>query len=124
MVSFTVQTSQHAQYGWVLLPVEIGGIIILQMVLNTGLPFSGITPQAGQQLVMAELVPPIVARAYLLRGLRIAQHPVPEVSAHVRHRLAQTGVDGFLGLDFLSQFTDVHFNVPSLRLTLTLASDL
>jgi len=45
---------------------------------------------------------------------------VPDVSMRVRRSLALAGIDGILGLDFLNQFTDIHFHVPSFRLTLTL----
>jgi hypothetical protein len=34
-------------------------------------------------------------------------------------RMVISGVDGALGLDFLNRFIDIHFNVPTYRLTLT-----
>lgn len=101
-----------------MLPLRVGGIVQLNMVLNTGLLISSISGQARQDLIMKELIPPVGGSGYLLTELTIAQHPVADLRVRVRPRVDQLRVDGILGLDFLRQFTDVHFHVPSFRLTL------
>lgn len=54
-----------------------------------------------------------------LRNLRIQGQPIPDLRVRRRRAIPEVTAQGILGLDFLNQFTDIHFHVPSLRLTLT-----
>ena len=67
---------------------------------------------------MRELVPPRDERTYVLGRLSVQGQPLPPLSVRVSGVLRQTGVDGVLGLDFLGQYEDIHFHVPTFRLTL------
>ncbi len=59
------------------------------------------------------------ANRYLLQGLRIQGQDTGDLEVRVSRRVTQVGADGVLGLDFLAQFTYIHFHVPTMRLTLT-----
>jgi hypothetical protein len=49
----------------------------------------------------------------------IGGQAVVDVQSRVSRRVTSLGLDGLLGLDFLGRFTDVHFNVPTMLLTLS-----
>jgi hypothetical protein len=116
---FTVQAKTHPRYGWVMLTLGIVGSDKFDLVLNTGLPASGMSAAMRDKLIMSEVLPPLDARSYVLPGLSLDGNSIPDLLVRVRPRLAQLGVDGTLGLDFLRQFTNIEFNVPTLRFTFT-----
>src|SRR5262245_45346127 len=115
---FTVHAWNHQWYGWVMLALSVGSDVDLYMVLNTGLYYGAISVPARERLIMLELLPPVNERTVLLENLALSGNPVADLRVRVRPSVAQLDVDGILGLEFLRQFTDIHFNVPSLRLTL------
>jgi hypothetical protein len=55
----------------------------------------------------------------VLQSLQIQGQPIRDLEVRISRRVGQVGADGVLGLDFLAQFEEVSFHVPSMRLTLT-----
>jgi hypothetical protein len=92
---------------------------VINMVLDTGSPYSAISEGVRDSLLAATLLPNGEGRAFHLRNLKIQGQTVPDMAVILSHRVTQVGAEGALGLDFIRQFTDVRFHVPSLLLTLT-----
>jgi len=114
----TVQTWSHPRYGWIIIPLEIGGDLVIDMVLSTYPPISYVSERSRDTLVGLGFAERMGDQQCLLRNVRIEGQRVADFEVRVRRTVVQTA-DGILGLDFLNQFTDVHFHVPTLRLTLT-----
>lgn len=114
-----VQTALHSTKWWLIIPLEIGGLLTIDMVLDTGSPLSSISERVRDLLVPTGYLDPISQTLYVLRSLNIQGQAIPDLRVRTSRRTTRVGADGVLGLDFLAQFTDVHFHVPSLRLTLT-----
>jgi hypothetical protein len=89
------------------------------MVFDTGAPVSGISEEVRDGLLAAGLLELRGGRFYVLRDLEIQGQPVPDLLVGVSPRVTEVGAQGVLGLNFMGQFTDVHFHVPTLRLTLS-----
>jgi hypothetical protein len=119
-----VQTILHATKWWLIVPITIGGQITIEMVLDTGSPLSAISERLRNTLLSAGLLESITPRTYLLRSLTIQGQVIPDLRVRLSRRVTSVGADGILGLDFLAQFSTVHFDVATLRLTLTPASGL
>ena len=67
---------------------------------------------------MEELLPPRSERTYTLTELTVDGQPLPPLPIRVSGALGLISAGGILGLDFFAQYEDVHFHVPSFRLTL------
>jgi hypothetical protein len=117
--SLVVQTALHATKWWLIVPVEIGGLITIEMVLDTGSPLSAISERLRNTLASTGLLEAITPHAYFLRNLTIQGQVIPDLRVRVSRRVTRVGADGILGLDFLAQFSTVHFDIATLRLTLT-----
>jgi hypothetical protein len=102
-----------------LVPIRVAGDVGIEMVLNFGVPRSSISADVRDSLIMRELVPPRVERTYILADVTADEQPLPPLSVRVSGALRLIGVAGILGLDFFTQFEDVHFHVPSFHLTLS-----
>ena len=113
-----IQAWPHSRYGWVMVAVEVGGRLTIEMAVNPGVPRSSISAATRERLIMEELVPPTVERAYSLPNAQIQGQPLPPLSVRVSGMLLRIGSGGILGLDFFGQYEDIHFHVPSFRLTL------
>jgi hypothetical protein len=114
-----VDATLHRTKRWILIPLTVGHQFIVYMVLDTGTPFSGISEGTREGLVRLGLLGPAPARAHVLRDLEIQGQSIPDLPVLLSRRVTQVGAEGALGLDFLRSFSDVHFHVPTLRLTLT-----
>lgn len=114
-----IQTSLHPRGWWVMVPLEVAGTVTLELVLDTGSLLSGLSEPTREMLTTRGLLRPAGERRFLLRDLTIHGQPVPDLVVRVSRRVTQAGARGVLGLDFLGQFTDIHFHVPSMRLTLS-----
>jgi len=57
-------------------------------------------------------------RRFAPTPLLLDGQPVDDLEVRISRRVTRVGADGVLGLDCLGRFTDVHFHVPSLGLTL------
>jgi hypothetical protein len=109
----------HPSGRWLTLDVVVAGQSRLSMVLDTGSPVSAISPRARASLAATgSLEASAGPNRYLLRRLTMAARPIPDLEVGVLARLDRLDIVGLLGLDFLGLFQDIHFNVPSLRLTL------
>ena len=58
-------------------------------------------------------------RFYVLKDLQLGGRPMPALEVRVNSGIGLLGFEGILGLDFLGRFREIHFDVPSRRLTLT-----
>lgn len=116
-LEYSVQTLRHAR-GWIVVPVVAGGMFTIRFVLNTGYLISAVNSRAQAVLAVMGLLDPIGGRLHSLRNLTLAEQPLPDLEVRATPALGLIGVEGILGLNFLRQFDDVHFNLPSRRLTL------
>ena len=90
----------------------------VKMVLDTGAPFSSVSESTRDTLVDLGLLSASGGRRWVLRKLRIDQQGVADLTVRLSRRVSDVGAEGVLGLDFLGRFTEIHFHVPSMRLTL------
>jgi hypothetical protein len=104
---------------WLTLPLEIGGIVTLHLVIDTGSPLTGISERARNLLLRTPYLRRMGARRYALTALRIQGQAIPDLQVGLSRRATEVGVDGVLGLTFFGQFEDVHVHVPTLQLTLS-----
>ncbi len=118
-MDIVVQTRLHAVNQWILIPLVIRGGEAVNMVLDTGAPLSAISNDTRDTLIAAGLLEPLRGNWYTLRGLSIQGQPIADLMVRISSRVTQARAEGLLGLDFLRQFTEIHFHVPTLRLTLT-----
>lgn len=112
-----IQITLHDRHWWLLAPVKVGDQI-LDMVIDTESPISAISVGIREVLARTDRLVQLEANTYVLRDPRIQVQSIADLEVRVSPRVTRVGADGVLGLDFLNRFTDVHFNVPSLRLTL------
>lgn len=113
-----VQTRLHPSKWWLLVRVEVGHIATLHMVLDTGSPLSAIGEVTRDRLLSLGVLAGPQARRFVLRDVRIDEQPIADLAVRLSRRVTEVGADGVLGLDFLGRFTDIHFHVPTMRLTL------
>jgi hypothetical protein len=90
------------------------------MVLDTGAPLTGISRGVYEALMADGHLRPVApnSRFFTLTNVMIGDGQIPVLRVRVSPRVTAVGADGVLGLDFLSQFTDIHYHVPSRVLTL------
>jgi hypothetical protein len=103
---------------WLTLPLEVGGAITFDLVLDTGSPLSGISERVRDALLGTPYLGHLGAGRYRLRDLQIRGQPMPDLEVGISRRATEVGVDGVLGLAFFAQFVDVCINIPTLELTL------
>jgi len=114
-ISFTVRT--HPLNGWLLARLEVGDRDVM-MVLDTGSPVSSISQETYTRLLPTGFLVSAGGRFWMMRSLQLEEHPIAELRVHVSQRVTVVKAQGILGLDFLRRFEQVHFHVPTLRLTL------
>ena len=114
----SVQAHFHPRLWWVLVSLEVGGQSI-DMVLDTGSPLSSISQATYDKLSGTGAIERLSGNRYLLRRPVIDGQDIRDLIVRLSRRVTQVGADGVLGLDFLGHYTDIHFHVPSLRLTLS-----
>ena len=91
----------------------------MSAVLDTGAPVSAISPGIEQDLLRDGLLQPgSLPRRHRLTRLRSQDQELPDIEVAVLNRLDRLGIDGLLGLDFLTNFEHIHFHTRSLRLVL------
>lgn len=114
-----IQAWLHPRYQWMMVPVAIDEQVTIDMVVNPGVPRSSISTGTRDRLIMTELVPPRNERVYTLTTVSVQGQALPPLRVRVSGMLHMTGAGGILGLDFFGQYEDIHFHVPTLRLTLS-----
>src|SRR5947209_19460955 len=102
-----------------MVTLDIAGHGALAMVLDTSAPLSSISEGSRDALVKSGVLEATGRSGYLLRNVSMQGQPIPNLALRISARATQVGADGLLGLDFFSRYTDIHFYVPSGRLTLT-----
>ena len=115
-----LQAVLHSSGRWITIPVIVGGLyLIAEAVLDTGAPVSAIRPGVAQELQSRGLLGASpTPRRYRLTGLTSQDQGLPDLEVAILNRLERLGVDGLLGLDFLTYFDHLHFHTRSLRLVL------
>ena len=114
----SIQTWPHPLYDWIMIPLEVGGDIVVDVVLSTYSPLSYVSERSRNTLVGLGFGESVGDEQCHLYNVSIQGQRIPDLSVRVRRNVVPTA-DGILGLDFLNQFTDIHFHVPTMRLTLT-----
>jgi hypothetical protein len=94
----------------------------IKMVLDTGSLLSAISEPTRQTLVAKGILDASSARLFVLRDVTIQDQQISDLTVRLSPRVTQVGAAGILGLDFLGRFSDIHFHVPTMRLTLTYPS--
>ena len=89
--SISARTEIHHHYGWILVPVEVYGDMVLEMVLDTWSPRSSISDGIRVRLARLGLLEPVGPATYLLRDLRIAGQSVPDLEVYVSRRVTLVG---------------------------------
>ena len=113
----SIQTRLHPRLWWILIPVSVGGQAF-DMVLDSGSPLSTVSAETYRRLADAGSIRHIGGRRFALTRPLLNGQPLLDFEVRISRRVTRVGADGVLGLDFLGRFTDIHFHVPSLRLTL------
>jgi hypothetical protein len=114
-----IQTEVHPSGRWITIPLIIGESHDISAVLDTGAPVSAISPRVEHRLLSSGLLgASALPRRYRLRNITADRQPLPDLDIAVIRRLDRLGVDGLLGLDFLTHFERVHFHTRSLLLVL------
>src|SRR6266852_697096 len=103
--SLSIQTTLHATKWWLIVPVEVGGLLTIEMVLDTGSPLSSISERLRGSLASMGVLEPVSGRSYVLRDLKIQNQPIRDLRVRVSRRVTRVGADGVLGLDFLAQYS-------------------
>ena len=86
---------------WLTVPVEIGGRLTLDMVLDTGSPASGLSARSWSALTARGLLDPSGSRWHTLRQLAIEGQAIPDLAVRVSPRATELGADGIPGADVL-----------------------
>ncbi len=102
-----------------MVPIRVSGKVRLYLALNPGVIRSSITTNARETLIQEELLSPVAQRNFVLSDVESQGQRLPPLQVRVS-RFRYGDIDGLLGLDFLQQFTDIHFHVPTYRLTLSI----
>ena len=88
-------------------------------VLDTGSPESAISSRMEAQLLTDGLLQPGGRpNRYALADLKVGDQALPSLEFGVLRRLDPLDIDALLGLDFLTQFEEIHFYPRTLRLVL------
>ena len=111
-------TRLHDKNKWILISIQVGQVDSIDFVLDTGSAFNAISQATYLRLAEHALLRRVPPRFYLLQGAQVAGTPLPDPRVVVSSRVTRVGADALLGLDFLMRFTDIHFHVPTMRLTL------
>lgn len=114
-----IQARLHPSGRWITIPVDISRVYPISAVLDTGAPVSAISPGVEQELSRRGLLQPgSLPRRFGLSELSSQDQELPDLEVAVINRLERLGVDGLLGLDFLTKFEHIHFHTRSLQLVL------
>ena len=113
-----VQTRDHP-IGLIVVPFAVGEFYNLLLILNTGFVISALTPGVRDSLEALGHLQHTAGRFYQLHDLRLGGRPVPPLTVRVNIAIATLGVEGIVGLNFLNQFREIHFDVESRVLTPT-----
>lgn len=98
--------------------LDVGDDIVWDMLPNPAARRSIISPRALEDLQTRGLASSHDARRFLVRDLRIAGQPIPDLEVRVSAAMVRLGVDGILGLDFFEQFELVQWHPRTRRVIL------
>jgi hypothetical protein len=131
-----LRTDRDRDRSWLVISVNVGGRLSLELVPNSVATRSVISPEAYQALRAADLIGLDVFDfrtgrvTSVLRNLSINRQPAPDLTVQVRDvpelltRDRRYLVDGYLGLDYLffGDFGSIEINTRALHVTLRLDS--
>ena len=117
----TAEMVRHPR-GWLIvsLPLPLTGQSPwdLNLMLNTGRPYSALSRITYTTLAALGQVTPATGSSCLIHSARLGTTMLSNIPMRLSAGPALIGLEGMLGLDFLERFTEVRFHFPSLRLTL------
>lgn len=116
-MSFAIQTWLDRSTRWLMVSLDIENVNV-DLVLDTGAPASGLHQQLFGRLVAEGKLDARGVDWGVLRSLSSQGRPFPPLRVRVSPRATQLGVTGVIGLDFLSRFSEIHFDRTSMVLTL------
>ncbi len=118
----TAEMSRHPR-GWLVVrfALPLVGLIPweLDLMLNTGRPYSAISRTTYATLAALGQVTPASDSRCLIHSARLGTTMLSNIPMRLSAGPALLGLEGMLGLDFLELFAEVRFHFPSLRLTMT-----
>lgn len=118
MSELVLQTVRHSRGLWLAVRVRVARQADVQFVVDTGSLGNGLSQAAYDDLSRRGLRRQVGKGFYLLDELEADGQALPVIRVYVSKRATQVGADALLGLDFLMRYTDIHFHVPTMRLTL------
>ena len=104
-----VGTWPHPRYGWIIIPLEVSGDIILDMVLSTYSPLSYVSEGMAETLRGLGFAEP-GDQALRLKAVSIQGQSLPDLEVRTR-RFVAPDTHGAFGLDFLNRFIEIRFHV-------------
>jgi hypothetical protein len=113
----SVETYTHTS-GLIAIRLKVGPLYSLPLVINTGYLISCVRPGVRDSLVALGHLRPSGGRFYELHDIALAGRAMPPLEMRVNAAIALLDMDGVVGLNFLSQFREVCFDVETRRLTL------
>jgi hypothetical protein len=90
----------------------------LDLMLNTGRPQSALSRTTYRTLDILGLVEPLSGPGTTIRNARMGGVAMPDIPMRISAGPAWLGLEGMLGLDYLSQFAEMRLNFETPRLTL------
>jgi hypothetical protein len=105
---------------WVI-RLSVGMDLALDMLPYPAAPRSEVTPDIFRDARWKLGEPALRNRGIILQDLRIAGQPVPDLIVHPSLAPTRLQIDGFLGLDFFSQFDVVEWHPKTHLVRLTIA---
>lgn len=110
-----VQARLHTSGLWLTIPVVAGHEHALDFVFDTGSPVSAISPETRDDLSAKGLLTNGQRPGWFrLAGITVQGQAIPDLDLRVLGRLSRLKIDGLIGLNYLSHFESVHFQVPTL----------
>jgi hypothetical protein len=117
MPEITVVTHVHPR-GWIMVPVSICGVWRGEFMLNTFTPISAVSAGTATVLEAFRCLSAPTGRELVLEGLAIGGIGLPNLAVRVSRAATMLDVEGMLGLNFLNQFTHLHYDAAERTLRL------
>ena len=115
--SISVDTESHP-VGFIVVRFTVGAIYPLRLVLNTGFVMTCLTLSARDNLTAFGHLRDTGERFPVLHDLSLGGRPLAPLPVRVNAAVARIAPEGMLGLNFLRQFREIHFDTETGRLTL------
>jgi hypothetical protein len=98
--------------------LSVGPDVYPTMVFQPTTFRSTISSRLLQDLAGRGMLNPSTGPTFIVRDLRIAQQPVPDLRVSVGLAANVFDIDGILGANFLQPFSELRLDIPTLRVKL------